>query len=429
MNTSTMTERIKWRWELPLLAILICLGTIENVFSLLAFAICAVIIVCAPRQTGLCMMVFLMSFANIFKLSPGSQSFFTYLILLSVVCWAFVNRSISQRVLMLWALLLVYTAAQTFASFDVLRMVKFFANFLFIYYALRSDINESYKHVFFWYIFGVVCAAAVVALGLLPDIYSYIGEKNEFIGEVNLNRFAGMYGDPNYFAVNVIISLCLTVLLYHRGIIKALFGLALAAALVTFAIMTYSKSALLMLLLPLVLLLYSRIKNRRYFALAVVSVAAVVILLGALAGKFSFLDPILTRFDEASNVNDFTSGRSEIWRSYIDYFLENPIALFLGKGLGAPLVNGHGAHNTYIDVLYYLGLVGGVLLIALLFALSRCVANDTRKNLLNYSVLLTILVMYFFLSEIFYFDVAFHILLAIMAINLPLKNVRTGSFV
>jgi len=427
MNTSARIVQNRWQWWIPLAAILICLGTVQSVFSLLAFAICAVVIVAAPNQASLYMMVFLLPFSNIFKISPDAQSFFTYLLLLYVLRWIIVKQKITKRFAILWVMLIVYTACQMLSSYNILRMVKFFANFLFVYCALEEENHEYYKNVFLFYILGVVCSSAIVSLGVLPDVHSYIGEKDMFISDVNQSRFAGMYADPNYYAVNVIISLCLVVLLHHCRAMKILPALALSAALVFFAVITYSRSAFIMLLLPLVLLLYSKIKKRRYFTLAVVIVAAVVVMASALAGRIAFLEVMLSRFEDTENVNDFTTGRTEIWADYMQYLGQNPVTLFLGEGLGAALVKGKAAHNTYIDVLYHLGFVGGGLFMGLLMTLFGSVNNSNKKNLLNYGVLFAILSMYFFLSELFYFDLAFHILVAIMCVKMPLRSVRTEA--
>ena len=419
MKISASIMYNKWQWCIPLVAILICLGTLQNFFSLLAFAICIVVIVCASNQSCLCMMVFLLPFANVFKTSPDAQSFFTYLLLLYVLRCVIAKRKTSQRFAVLFVLMVVYTVCQVFMSFNALRMVKFYVNFLFLYYALDEDIKKCYRNVFLFYIFGVVGSSVIAWLGIFPDLYSYVGEKSQIISGITQARFAGMYPDPNYYAINVIISLCLVVLLYHYKEIKSTLAVVLSALLVVFAIATYSRSAFIMLILPIVLLLYSRVKKRRYFAFALATIAVVVFLVSAFGGKFAFLEPIFSRFNDSTDVNSLTSGRTDIWMNYIQFFSQDPFTLLFGKGMGATLVGGDVAHNTYIDLTYHLGLVGSSLFVGLLFVLFRNVSRNSNKNLCNYGVLLAVLIMYFFLSELFYVDLAFHILVVIMAMKLP----------
>lgn len=64
---------------------------------------------------------------------------------------------------------------------------------------------------------------------------------------------------------------------------------------------------------------------------------------------------------------------------------------------------------------------GGTLLITSLFTISKQSRQGfkRKKNILNYSVLICILLMYFFLSEVLYFDPPFHIILSFLVLNLP----------
>ena len=55
---------------------LILLGTHSNVFSILAFLMIAYIVLFREPEYALMQMVFVLPLANIFKMEPGSQSFF-----------------------------------------------------------------------------------------------------------------------------------------------------------------------------------------------------------------------------------------------------------------------------------------------------------------------------------------------------------------
>ena len=131
---------------------------------------------------------------------------------------------------------------------------------------------------------------------------------------------------------------------------------------------------------------------------------------------------MLSRIDDASDVNSLTTGRSNIWLSYCEFFLDNPFSTLFGGGFGAPLWQSHGAHNTYIDLIYYLGIIGTVLLALMFNALIKIRKGPSKFNLLNYSVWISVATMYFFLSELFYFDWAFHILIAILISKMDLSN-------
>lgn len=86
---------------------------------------------------------------------------------------------------------------------------------------------------------------------------------------------------------------------------------------------------------------------------------------------------------------------------------EEKIALI---GLG--YVGNKAAHNTYIDFLYYLGLVGTILnLICWKVCFLAC--EEKRKlKLLNLCGITIIIIMYFFLSMFFAYDLIFHVMIA-----------------
>ena len=153
---------------------------------------------------------------------------------------------------------------------------------------------------------------------------------------------------------------------------------------------------------------------------AILAIACVIVLFNVLLGKIEFLQTILSRFEEADDANSFTGGRITFWQNYIEVITESFKNSMFGGGFGAELIEGNAPHNTFVDLWYYLGLTGVGLLILSFVSIAKTVKNPPRKNLLNYSAWICILIMYMFLSEIFYFDWAFHIIIAILALKTDL---------
>jgi O-antigen ligase len=107
---------------------------------------------------------------------------------------------------------------------------------------------------------------------------------------------------------------------------------------------------------------------------------------------------------------------------YTEYLIKNINVGLFGAGVGCPILNEKAAHNTYIDVFYHLGAFGGLLLAAILIAISEQSRKIAiKRSIMNYSVIICIVIMYFFLSELFYFDPPFHIYLAITVLNTPMN--------
>lgn len=414
-------------WIAAAILLTILAGMFVGIISYAALLLAVAAIVILSDEDALCILMFLMPFATIFKASPNSQSFFTY-ILIFYVAWSFLKkRKINESFLISFVILLLFLAAQLTVSMNLLRTIKFVVNILFIYFALNTVRTEDNKKIYLSYIMGIAISSLIAALNLIPNLDNYVGTTELGSGYVGIERFTGLYSDPNYYSVNLIICLCLIVILHHKKQLSALPSLILAAAMVAFAIMTFSKSAFLMLFLPLFMLFYSKFKSRKYLIFAVVFTVGIILVLAIFAGKIEAFNTVISRFTASDDISSLTTGRTDIWLNYLKYLANNLLNLAFGVGFGGSLVGALGAHNTYIDLIYYLGITGSIILVALFVSVLRINKPKNKRNLLNFSAVITIAIMYFFISELFYFDWPFHIILAVMAIGTNTKNSDTAQ--
>lgn len=418
----------KIRWAISaLLALLILFGTFNSIFSIAAFLICGLMLVFVDKESTLYQMFFILPMANIFKMSPGSQSFFTILLLAYVVLHMVLPRKATLLVV-LFALYVVI--GELWAdSFNLFRTIKLICNLLFLSSILNSEVKLKNKEIFFSYISGNIVASTISIMdSSFFNVESYIGRK-EIAGNIaqDVERFAGLYEDPNYYSIGLIISLCLVVILFYRREIKPIFGFLLSIVMVYFLLQTYSKSALIMMVLPVILLLYVLIKDKKYVLSIFIVFSALLTIFLAFSGKIPALELVIERIRESetavggTDINALTTGRLDIWIMYIEYFINHIRSAIFGVSISADLVEGSAAHNTYIDVFYHLGVLGGTLLVSILAVISRQSRHiHLRRNFLNYSIMICIGIMYFFLSELFYFDTPFQIFIAFSVLNLPL---------
>ena len=199
-----------------------------------------------------------MPMANIFKLSPGTQSFFTILLLLYVV----LHLVLPRKATLLVILFAVYVVVgELFAGqFNLFRTIKLGCNLLFLSSILNDKVEIRHREIFLSYIIGNIVASVFATMDSnFFKIQSYTGVEaygNPNAGEL-IVRFTGLYSDPNYYVVGMIISLCLIVILFHRKELKVFPSLILAIPMVYFLIITYSKSAVMMLTVPYFYLIYS----------------------------------------------------------------------------------------------------------------------------------------------------------------------------
>lgn len=84
----------------------------------------------------------------------------------------------------------------------------------------------------------------------------------------------------------------------------------------------------------------------------------------------------------STNMDELSSGRTAIWRATILVQAENPYTFFYGNGLNSHEQSGiwKSAHNSYLLILYELGLVGLVLFLILLLSIIGQMRTLVRRT-------------------------------------------------
>ncbi len=407
---------------LLIICMLIVLGTYYSVFSVIACIIVAVVIIALRFQYSLAILFFLLPFASLIKITPNSQSLFTYLCLFCVMWNIIKSRSFDKNFFGAFLIFCLYLLLGAFNNLNLSRLIKFLSNIFIIYYALKLKDENNYYRIFLFFILGMIASSLLAVLDVIPNLTEYIAEIDLWRPNNSLERFTGLYPDPNYYSVNLIISLCLIAILYHNKKINGLSAAIMSLFILWFIILTYSKSAFLMLALPILLWLYLLIKRKKYISLLIAVIALIAVVISSLKGNISIFDVVLSRLDSADSLSSLTTGRFDLWIEYLAYIFEHGgIALF-GAGFGADLPYSHAAHNTYIDFLYYLGIFGTALFIVIILIVGCNKALKVKHCFLNYSIWICIGVMYFFLSELFFVDLPFHLILAILVYRINFSS-------
>lgn len=430
----------QWAGALGVVA-LVVLGTYSAIFAFGALCIAAIQIIFGEEDFSWKLIFILFSFANIFKLAPNSTSLFTYLILLFDVMLFIKHRTLPS----LWIFFAIYAVvvpfiAIEFSCFHLLRWIKLLCSLLMMFYFFERDAKGNEDELFLYFIVGVILASLTYYLDsgfFRVSRYTfdigvfYVGMSD---AEKDMVRFAGLYSDPNYYSVNAIIAMCLSVILFHRDKIKLPVFALLMTVLFYFIKETLSKSAFLMSAVPLLMFLYSnRLKQRRTLqtvSVVMFSVALIYLIMTAGGGIFS---TVFGRLSAAKgDINALTTGRFNVWVYNIEYFMEHPWRFLFGKGINSPLINNKGHHNVYIEMIWHVGLIGLFMIFEMLKQVLQTVPRRRDRNLMNYSVLFCAVVMYFFLSVLFYYDPPYHLMIAFTVMNMDLgtskQRTRLQSF-
>jgi hypothetical protein len=395
--------------------LLIILGTAVPVLSLLAFLLDAVCLFRFSKADSFSLLLFLMPFAVVFKITVGMPSLFQFLVLVAAGIFAFRRGRFSAVHLTVLLLFVGYIAAGAFNSVGML--IKFAGGFALLYFFTEEDESDNAPLYTYSLTAGFLVSSFVAWFGAnFSGIAKYVEVFMPYrINNMDAPRFTALYGDPNYYTVGVILSISLLLLLYTRNKLKTAPFLLLIAPLIFFGFKTGSKSFLLLLGLLCLAFFFILVKRGNYWVVwfaGVLFVGGVVFLLSKENNPLQIILDRLIQQEEG----DITTGRTAIWGQYAEYLLGNVRSLLFGEGLGAPIPESttNVPHSTYIDCIYYLGIVGTAIASVLVFMFLRRNPQKERPDFANWIAPVMLILLYAFLSELYYGEIPFHLMLVLV---------------
>lgn len=218
-------------------------------------------------------------------------------------------------------------------------------------------------------------------------------------------RFNGLFRDPNYYMALLIVALALLINLRFKNEMEQAPFITLSIIFSAFGLLTYSKTFLILIVAVYIVYVLLLIGKRKYlFAFSLIVMTGVVVWL-TLQIDGSPLQIIVHRFSMATNLDDLTTGRSDLYIRYIRAINESASSFFFGYGLDAEFL-GLSPHNLYLEILYYLGLGGLLLFIMEVVAYLQLICTETsgvqkRSALVVYYPLLLVGGLFFTLAGMF----------------------------
>lgn len=401
---------------------LIFIGLFLPIFNFFAFLLALVFITFEYNLKKLYYLVFLLPFNHVFSLSVDSFSFNSLLLLYTVFLIGLnylidlikKRKTIDIPLFIISVLIIIYAFLPLSGKINFVGSLSISATVVACYltYCYRDEINL--KEIFIG-LFVLTMLASLIALfdSFIPRLSSYL----QVFRINNIKRFMGLLQDPNYYALELITLLGLaSILLYHNKINLLFYVFILP--LTMFGIMTCSKTFILVYIIwficTIVMIVIKHRKNLKKLSLSLFAFI-LIIAIGFLA-CFNYSKELLTRFSDTSFVMDnaydvedgdtadkdsgsdiesamtnFTTGRSDIWITYIEVMLDNPVKLLFGYGVGADYLKiNYGAptaaHNTIIQTLYCFGLCGSLLILSALgYVLIKLLKSKQIKfNVFNF---------------------------------------------
>lgn len=357
-----------------------------------------------------CQLFFLLPFAMIYKASPSSSSFFTYLMIASALYFVVIKR---VNVLLLFPIAIYFLIGGLENLSVWLKIMMGFV--LLLSFVKYSNLNLI-KVVIVTFSIGLIVSSIIGTLKLdVPQLSAFYSDFNEeYIGGVKIARFSGLYQDPNFFSISIIMAVFLLISLMIRKLLPISFGFILVSVLIYFGCLSYSKMFILSLILVLITQLSSVVLKSKYKILGIIVAVLFLIFIGYSFFTSTYFSAFSTRLD----TDDLSNNRTVIWGYYFDYLSKKTLALILGSGLNAPLVKDVETHNTYIEALYILGIIGSILYLLTIRAIFKVKSLVKNVSIKDSMLLFIFAVMIFTLHVLLVHDVMFYIIFIWISFNL-----------
>ncbi len=325
----------------------------------------------------LCLELLYLPLSPILKLSPDGAALLSYISLLGIFVFLVKRRiiNIDLTYLLVGAgVLALFLFKQLFQSFGITMMyIRLLLTMMVaaIYFDLRTseaDITpQEMSRANLFLTWGVLLASAVGYFFLKNENFlQYITVDTNYIGDEIVSRFSGVNGDPNYYSTLVIFAIASN--LFHFIHRPSASHIVYAVVLTAFGILSLSKMFLLLLAIMVMLFLIGWVRTKG--ALSARGVASVfLIAAGVLVGGYFILNSesvqlIFVRMGSSSDLNDLTTGRSDIWLAYAKEIFGSLECFLFGANRHLRIVGSFVTHNTFLQIWWKMGLVGMLLIVA-----------------------------------------------------------------
>ena len=369
-------------------ALLLCYVQISEKRILLLFCLGLFLLQTAYaciRGYALPVLLFYLPWAPLLRFSPDSISFYTLALLLACCIQTGKNKLSlkSDYVAIALAIAVLSLLAKIIGGYRLTNSYWMFLAMLALFPMLDFE-NRAYS--FFWltvfFSLGIILAALTAErFSDYPNIAKYITVDVY----LSITRRSGYYGDPNFYAAHITAAIagCFALISNGQTRRRTLALLIATGFLVYCGFLSGSKSFFLTGSLLLLLWVIEICLGKKKIAQKTALLLILLAFLFYIASSALFhdkLDVMLARLSKANTASEFTTGRTDLWKRYLAGIFNSPRLLLLGQGFTNILIAPKASHNTLIQLLYQLGIFGGLLLAAWHWRLCREIVGDPRPS-------------------------------------------------
>ena len=357
--------------ELGILTICLIMGLRVPVLNLAALALCAWIIIFErPIDNIFDLLFYLLPLSPIFKIGLNGFALFNIVTLILLARLLLANDFAFEipSVSILLMIIYVLSGLKNAGIPDCIRFIcqLLIGAIVMTNPAFRNSLSIKRKNTML--ASGILVSSLIASMrDFFPQLRAYyerfgstirLGPGNHYA------RFMGLEINPNMYTVLTSISLAVFLVYLVNGRLKKS-DFVLMVGIGIYGALTVSMSFIVSVIgiVAIIFVPLSRRNPRLTMWAVVVGILGGIVFL-VLFGESDMFQTILFRFQEGSSgsadLSSMTTGRSDIWMEYLEYFWEHPLVMLFGRGLNADLPF-HAPHNYFIETVYYLGIVGGFL--------------------------------------------------------------------
>lgn len=383
------------------------LVTNHNIFVIINCIFIGICILKEKQERKAKYLFFVVPWSSTFKFSSDGLSFYTLIALIYVLSTIlnFIknkNNKIHIKPIMfllgMLVILLINNISLDGNSSSILFIIGWILNFIVAYFIVISIENkEDISRYTNSYIISILISGIFVfILSYVPSIknnlYQYINIFEMNIGGLDVYRFTGLESDPNFYATQLITLIAITLKKLSNKKDYIVFVL-----LLIIGILTLSKTFILLLALLLLLGVITSTKDIKFKNIVYIFIAGMIIVIACpqIAEVYN------TRLTSYDNINDFTTGRYDLWKEYAKEIITNFRTLLIGNGVNASylyisdLKMNKGAHNSYLYIIYEMGIIGALFYILFFRELYKYLKKklqiDNRIKFVNFLPLIILL--------------------------------------
>lgn len=407
-----------------IVAALILIGVGIPIFNVVALIIACVYIIFSKKITNIIsLLLFLLAFSPIFKLNPDGYTFFNFLIMVAIIKLLIGIKSLNLQYKEIFALTFFMIYIITFGGVAAVEpLLKISMYFVLLLLIFKHEGNIYLRNILAFFSFGIVFTSiAALFSEYIPGLSLYMSEVSLKLGAGDyFNRFSGIQENPNYYTMDISLALAgwfALVVNKKSNMLDYLFIVALSVL----GIMSLSQSFIIIYILLIIFLLFSYAKQNVVGLLKGVFFIMVIFLGIYFLVEKETIEAFLSRINIGNNLSsdlsDITTGRSDRWFIYLEYIVSNINVFLFGEGLGGNNYASISPHNYFIEIFYYLGILGSFLYLIVLKVIFPSHKPNFKRKLANYLPFIVLLIRSMAISLLVQESLIFYFIIIMIVMN------------